>query len=247
MVLLKKITTSILCISIFMTLFVRSAIASEPVTIYTSHFPHVVTEDPHQPGIAYEIVQELFKLVQKDFKLIVLPWARAQYMAKQTPHALIFPLSRTTTREQNYVWRVNIFNNQTHFITFNNIKLTVETAREKHIGVQLKSSWDNWLTEHGFERVHRVPGEGRELIKLLRNNRIDAWYTDTIIAGSVLNQQEDQNIAYSEPIQTFKTFLATNSAAPYPHLEELKVAMDQLRSSGKIDEIFKKYNIPPNY
>lgn len=59
-------------------------------------------------------------------------------MAKQMQEALMFPLSWTRIRDKHYDWRVTIHNNQLDFITFNKIKITAETAREKHIGVQLQ-------------------------------------------------------------------------------------------------------------
>jgi len=227
--------------------FIKNAPAAEIATIYTSYFPRVVIDDPQKPGIAYEIVTELFKHTGDEYKIIPLPWARAQYMAKHTPQSLIFPLSWTPTRDKHYNWRVNIFNNQTYFITFNKTKLTAQAARKKRIGVQLKSSWDNWLTEQGHEKVYRVPDEGSSLIKLLRNNRIDAWYTDQIIADSILKKLKNPNITYSDPIQTFKTYLATNQAAPYPNMDKLEAAMEKLHQSGRLNQIFEKYNITPHY
>jgi len=226
---------------------VKTASASETAVIYTTPISLVMTDDPDRPGIGYEIVTALFEQTGKPYKIVSLPWARAQYMAANTPEALIFPLSWTPTRDQKYTWGVNIFNNETHFITFNGTKLSAEVAREKHIGVHLKSSWDNWLTEQGYERVYRVPGEGSELIKLLRNNRVDAWYTDTIIAAGVLAGLQDEGITYSDPIQIFKTYLASHADTPYPYLANLQTAMKELRASGKIAQIFKKYGVPPNY
>ena len=240
-------TAQFFCILWLFCVSVNQAVASESATIYTTPISLVMTDDPERPGIGYEIVKALFDRIGKPFEIISLPWARAQYMAENTPEALIFPLSRTPTRENKFTWGVNIFNNETHFITFNGTKMSAEEARDKHIGVHLKSSWDNWLTEQGYEKVYRVPGEGGELIRLLRNNRIDAWYTDTIIAGGVLAGLEDEGITYSDPIQIFETFLASNAETPYRYLSDLQAAMTELRQSGVIDKIFKKYGVPPNY
>ncbi len=242
-----KVVIRLFYICAILCAFSRTAPAAEVAKVYTSFFSRVVIDDVQRPGVAYEIVAELFKLADEKFDIEILPWARAQYMVKNTPGSLIFPLSRTPTREKNYDWSVNIFNNQTHFITFNKTKLTAQTARDKQIGVQLKSSWDNWLTEQGYKNVYRVPGEGSELIKLLRNNRIDAWYTDQIIANSVLKKFDDPGITYSDPIQIFHTFLATNKSAPYSHMNKLKAAMVTLRQSGKLNQISEKYGITPNY
>lgn len=240
---MHKIFIRFICAAILATAPIQRADADHIATIYTSYMQPVVLDDPERPGLAYEIVTELFKIAGKEYEIIPLPWARAQHMVQNTPESLIFPFSRTPTRENFYEWRVNIFNNQTHFITFNHTKLTAETARKARIGVHYKSSWDNWLTEQGYEDVYRVNEAGEELIKLLQNDRLDAWYTDRMISDSVLKNYDDIGITYSEPIQIFRTFLATSKAAPYPHMDELEAAMEQLRISGKLDQIFDKYEV----
>ncbi len=247
MMFIRRFTRCFLILTTLLFANLSSAYASDVAIVYSTPISNVMTDDPERPGIGFEIVTALFKEIGHDFKIEVLPWARAQHMAQNSPEALIFPLSWTPTRSEKYKWGVNIFNNETHFISFNGKKLTKEEAKEKHIGVQLKSSWDNWLTEQGYEQVYRVPGEGSELLKLLRNNRIDAWYTDTIIAGSVLRGLEDPGITYSDPIQIFKTYLATNVNSPYPYYDDLIKALDKLRQSGKINQIFAKYSVPPRY
>lgn len=233
----------IFCIIVSVVHFATATHASDVAKIYTSYFSNVVSEDASRPGFGYELVAETFKLAGKEFEIIPLPWARAQYLVKNTPEALIFPLSWTPTRNADYDWSLRIFSNHTHFIGFNKTKLTADSAHQKRIGVQMKSSWDDWLTEQGYQDVYRVPGDGKELIKLLRNDRIDAWYTDAIIGRYVIGHLDHNNFTFSDPIQTFQTYLATNLETPYPHVAALKKAFKQLNDSGKLDEIFKKYNI----
>lgn len=223
--------------------FATATHASDVAKVYTSFFSNVVTDDPDRPGFGYELISAIFEQADKKFEIIPLPWARSQYLVKNTPEALIFPLSWTPTRNAHYDWSLRIFSNHTHFIGFNKTKLTVDSAHQKRIGVQLKSGWDNWLTEQGYQDVYRVPGDGKELIKLLRNDRIDAWYTDTIIADYVIGHLDQKNFTYSDPVQTFQTYLATNRKIPYPHVDALKKALKELKENGRLDEIFKKYNI----
>ncbi len=244
---MRLIVVPLFYIFVIVGAFVRCAPADEVATVYTSYFSRVMVDDPEKPGFGYEIVAELFKIAGEKFKVVPLPWARAQYMVQNTPGALIFPLSWTPTREPDYLWKVNIFNNQTHFISFNKTKLTAESAKGKLIGVQMKSSWDNWLSEHGYTNVYRVTEEGSELVKLLRNNRIDTWFTDRIIADSALKDLKDANITYSDPIQIFRTYLATSKVAPYRHMDKLEAAMKTLRQSDKFDQILQKYNISQNF
>lgn len=217
--------------------------AEHVATAYTSYFSRTVEDNPERPGFAYELVSELFKIANLKVQIEPLPWARSQFMVQNTPEALIFPLSWTPTRDKHYKWSLLLFKNHTHFITYKQPKMDAETARKRSIGVQMKSSWDNWLTEQGYTNVYRVPGDGKSLIKLLRNDRIDAWFTDQIIGNGVTVPLNDPGFTYSDPIQTFKTYLATNKDKPYPHMDKLIKAFKQLRQSGRLDEIYKKYDI----
>lgn len=213
------------------------------VRVYTSTFPPIVTDDPKRPGYAYEIVEEIFTIANIDFQIIQTPWARAQLEAKNRPGAVIFPLTRTPTREEKYHWAFPIFQTQTHFITINGQKLTPETARDKKIGVQLKSSWDNWLTENSYPKVHRLPEEGFGFVRMLKAGRIDTWYAEQSVARDILPRSDLNNTTFSDPVQVFDTYLATNKNAPFPHMDKLHAAFQKLKTSGRLQEIFKRYNL----
>ncbi|MDV7340045.1 transporter substrate-binding domain-containing protein [Terasakiella sp. A23] len=232
-----------ICIFSMICALPNSAQASEKVTVYTSYFPRVVVDNPGKPGFAYEIVSEIMKEAGLKFEIIALPWARAQAMAQTTPQSLIFPLSWTPTRAKSYDWSIKLFDHHTRFVTLNDIKLTPQSAHNMQIGVQLKSSYDNWLDEQGYKHVHRVPGEGRELIKLMQSNRVDAWYTDQIIADTVSSELKDLKFTYSQPVQRFSAYLATSRQAPYPRMGKIRAAMDKLQDAGLLTEIFAKYNL----
>jgi len=223
-----------------------SAFAANRAQVFTSYFANTVTKDPDRRGFAYELVTALFETAGLEADIEPLPWARAQHMAKTTPQALIFPLSWTPTRDPHYDWQLQLFQNHTHFITYNHPKMSAELARERLIGVQLKSSWDNWLSEQGYENVYRVRGDGEELIRLLRADRIDAWFVDQIIGYGVIRKLNDPNFTYSDPVQTFRTYLGTNKAVPYPHMDKLVAALEELRKNGRYDAIFSKYGIRSN-
>ncbi|NVK20186.1 MAG: transporter substrate-binding domain-containing protein [Methylocystaceae bacterium] len=233
----------ILCLLVFVSINTKTAQASDVAMVYTSYFARTVEDNPDRPGFAYELVTSLFKQAGLKAKIEPLPWARSQYMAQNTPEALIFPLSWTPTRDSKYSWSLLLFKNHTHFITYKHPKMDAEIARKRSIGVQLKSSWDNWLTEQGYENIYRVPGDGSSLIKLLRNDRIDAWFTDQIIGNGVTVPLKDPGFTYSDPIQTFNTYLATNKQQPYPHMDKLVKAYKEIRASGRLNEIFTKYDI----
>ncbi len=237
------ILKSFLYVFVFLVVCATRSDATEPVKIYTSVFPPIVTDKAHMPGYAYEIVESLFAAINIEADIIHLPWPRAQAIAESTPESLIFPLTRTPTREDKFNWGFVLFKTQTHFITLNNEKLTEETAKTKLVGVQRGSSWDNWLTENRFPNVHRTTNEGHALVRMLKAKRIETWYAEKSVAQNILPMNKVYDATFSEPILSFQTFLATNKNIPSPHMDRLNLAFKEMIKSGEYAEIMKRYSI----
>ena len=217
--------------------------ADTPAKVYTSVFPPIVTDQPHLPGYAYEIVEALFAIAKIEAEIIQLPWARAQKVAQSTPEAVIFPLTRTPTREVKFQWSFILFKTQTHFVTLNEEKLTKESAKSKLIGVQRGSSWDNWLTENQYPNVHRTTNEGHALVRMLKAKRIDTWYAEKSVAQNILPMNKVFDATFSEPVLSFKTYLATNKQVPFRHMDKLEAAFEKLVASGEYAKIMERYSI----
>ena len=216
---------------------------SDIAIIYTSYFPPIVSEDKKMRGFAYEIVQRVLEISNIKYKIIHYPWARSQEITKKTPEALIFPLTRTKTRESSYDWSFKIFKTQTHFVTVNGEKLTKESARKKQIGVQRKSSWDNWLIENNYTNVKRLESEQDQLSKMLLMGRIDALFVERSVAEKNLRNNKKIKITYSDPIVKFDTYFATNKQVPYRNMKVLKNSFLKLIDSGEYEKILKKYQV----
>lgn len=221
-------------------LSIPAAHAGEPVKVYTSVFPPIVTADAHMPGYAYEIVEAIFAIANIEADIVRQPWPRAQRAAQTTPEALIFPLTRTPTREEMYDWSFMLFKTQTHFITLDGKKLTKESARNKLVGVQRDSSWDNWLSENDFHKIHRTTNEGHALVRMLKAGRIDTWYSEKSIAQNILPMNKVYDATFSDPILSFDTYLATNKQIPFSKMDKLKEAFQELVASGQ----YKKRGCP---
>jgi ABC-type amino acid transport substrate-binding protein len=226
-------------ISIFPTL---GSSNEKTVKIYTSYFPPIVSEDEKRPGFAFEIVKRIFEISEIKYEIIHNPWARSQDIVKKTPEALIFPLTRTKTREEFYNWSFKIFKTQTHFVTINGKKLNKESARNKLIGVQRKSSWDNWLVENNYTKVKRLESEENQLSKMLAMKRIDTWFVEKSVAERNLKNNSFE-VTYSDPIMKFETYIATNKTVPYKKINTLKRSFQKLIKSGEYKKILKKYEV----
>jgi len=231
---------------ILITFFALSSIsiqAEEKTLIYTSNFSPMVNTDQKKIGYAHEIVKSLFDEAQLPYEVVKVPWARAQVMVKQTPQSLIFPLTYTKTRSENYNWGLKIFNTGTRFVTINGERLTADLAYGRIIGVQMKSSWDNWLTEHKYPEIHRDVREGDIFIKLLKLKRIDTWLAEQHVINYAFAQHPELKITTSKIIQKFNTFLASNKKQPFQHFDKLKTAMATLKKKGRYKQIFEAYGL----
>lgn len=224
--------------------FPASEAANENVVkIYTSYFPPIVSDNKEMPGFAYEIVKRIFEISKVNYKIIHYPWARSQSIVENTPETLIFPLTRTKTREDLFRWSFKIFKTQTHFVTINGKKLDRESARTKLIGVQRESSWDNWLKENKYTKVKRLESEKEQLSKMLLMGRLDAWFVERSVAEKNLKSNGTVKITYSDPIVKFNTYLATNKKVPYSKIDLLKKSFLTLIRSGEYEEILQKYQV----
>ena len=217
--------------------------AEEKTLIYTSNFSPMVNIDQKKIGYAHEIVKYLFDEAELGYEVVKVPWARAQLMVKQTPHSLIFPLTYTETRAASYNWGLKIFNTGTRFVTINGEHLTAESAYNRVIGVQMKSSWDNWLTEHNYPEIHRDVREGDIFVKLLKLKRIDTWLAEQHVINYTFAQHPELRTTKSKIIQKFNTFLASNKKLPFQHFDKLKIAMTALKKKGRYKQIFDDYGL----
>lgn len=217
--------------------------AESPVKVYTSVFPPIVTDDAQKPGYAYEIIEQICAIASVEIDIRQVPWERAQKMAQTEPESLIFPLTRTPTREDLYDWSFVLFKTQTHFITLNGEKLTKETAKKFLVGVQRGSSWDNWLSENDYPKVHRSTNEGHALVRMLKAGRINSWYAEKSIAQNILPMNKVYDATFSDPILTFQTYLATNKQVPSPHIPKLQKAFSELVKNGGYKKIMERYHI----
>jgi polar amino acid transport system substrate-binding protein len=62
------------------------------------------TENNVLTGFSVEVMAALFRITKDDIDLQVLPWARAYKTALNQPNTLIFSLSRSSSRENLFIW-----------------------------------------------------------------------------------------------------------------------------------------------
>jgi polar amino acid transport system substrate-binding protein len=89
---------------LFLMLNVSSSIAKQLVVTEILPPYQLYTENNVLTGFSVEVMAALFRITKDDIDLQVLPWARAYKTALNQPNTLIFSLSRSSSRENLFIW-----------------------------------------------------------------------------------------------------------------------------------------------
>lgn len=84
---------------------------NQKLTILTDHFPPLSYQNTNGEfiGSADLIVQQLFQNAHLSYQLVSQPWTRSLRQLEKDERVLIYPLSRTQDREEDYEWIAPLF------------------------------------------------------------------------------------------------------------------------------------------
>lgn len=81
------------------------AVAGTPLTVLTEEFPpYSFSANGEISGYSTEVVRAALAQAGIDYRLQILPWARAFSLAKTQPNVLIYSMVRTPERETRFHW-----------------------------------------------------------------------------------------------------------------------------------------------
>lgn len=112
-------------------LLLASGVArAEPIIIYTENYPpyNLMGPDGEVVGLATEKVHQVMRSSGLDYEIRLVPWVRAVHFTQNSPNSLIYSLTRTPGREQDYEWLVPLA--ESNFYVFNRENDTREVTIE---------------------------------------------------------------------------------------------------------------------
>lgn len=205
--------------------------------------PYTISADADLPGIGHELVQEISKRSGVAINIEYMPWKRAQSQAQETPNTLVFGLTRTAAREPNYMWVTLLVESSDVFVTTSESVDSYEAAKAlSTIAVMGGTPREKSLAKNDITNVEIVPKE--ELgARMLDGGRVDSWYTLDHRASYIWKQEGNDlsGLVLGKPVKTQEIWLAANKEMPDEDIEKIRAAMEDIRSDGTYDAIFKKY------
>lgn len=203
-------------------------------------------------GQATELVQELIGQTGFDYNLYFVPWKRAYRRAESEADVIIYPLARTSVREDKFHWIGQI--TPVHYYLFKlrerrdiSVNSLDEINRYK-VGVVNFHAHHVYLSSHGIDNVEQVNSNRQNFHKLLRK-RVELFASSS--AGLLtLCEKEKVDCNKFEPVIKLEgiskgLYIAASLDTDKNVLEQLKASYQRLEENGSLAKIMgERMNSP---
>ncbi|MDP9810325.1 polar amino acid transport system substrate-binding protein [Rhizobium tibeticum] len=193
-------------------------------------------------GASVEQVEKVMKDAGIDYKIEMMPWARAYNLAQTTPMSCVFTTAHSVKRDPMFRWVEPLLVDRNILITRSGSGVTaknLEEARPYTVGTQRDDYTEVTLKENGFTKLDVATDFNATLRKLL-NGRIDMMPISEIYFGKLKAQQplEKLTVLSSQPMG-----IACEKSFPSDLLTKMQAALDKLIADGTQQTIFAKYGL----
>jgi len=222
------------------------------IIILTHEFPNqtVPVNENTIRGLAGEILTQALKKSNITYKIIFLPWKRAQIDAvvNNNKKTFILPLTRNEEREKNYLWVSKLYDLNTLFLSNKNQDPinSINDAKNKKIGVLLGTSFEDTLNDPKYNLNKddiELSYNHESIIKKLIGGRLDGWYDVKIDIISEL-KKENLNLSdfhFGKKILIEENYIATSKSISKELYMKVTNAFESFKKTPDYDKILKKY------
>ncbi len=144
----------------------------------------------HTQGYGITALDCVMAKMDQPYKVIFLPWGRAQNSVKKQKYDAFFSASRNEWRDQFAVLSNTFIQQEWNFYFHKHYKIPQTDSRLKTdtiFGARIHSNSAHWLIKQKFQRVKTYPSI-TELVKLLMARRIDAVMENALLFDEHLRQ-----------------------------------------------------------
>jgi polar amino acid transport system substrate-binding protein len=227
-------------------IFGARAQSREIMVFANESMPQSGTVDGRPAGMAVDILNAVTAEGGPIFKFnFSMPWARALIAIHKATDTAIIPLTRIPERESDFKWIGNLFEDAGRLVSVGRVApiQTLDEARGLSIGVMRGSSYETMLKQLGFSHVEVVQSDALNA-RMLAAGRFDAWagsevvqrYLFAKVGEDVSKLQRGPRLGDPQQI-----YIAADPKFPEADAKAIAEGLKKVRSSGKLEEILKKY------
>lgn len=230
-------------------LLLGSAVRAEPYQVVTEEWaPYNYVENQQITGITTDIVRAIMALTGDDFEIMVVPSMRASYVLNTRPKTIMYSMFRTRERETLYKWVGPVVEESIHpYQLASAAPLTSleQLLRAPQITTRSAGLVPGMLQSLGFNNLDKSATENLQLYRMLLAGRTNIIIGDTDAGVAYYSRQ--LNIAPGTlrqiPIELYRSslYIAFSRDADDAVVTAWAKALDQLRQSGELERIRRRY------
>ncbi|MFT5164760.1 MAG: polar amino acid transport system substrate-binding protein [Alteromonadaceae bacterium] len=226
-----------------------------PLRVVTEELPpyNYRTIDGSVAGTSTQVVEALLQALKMKTKIELLPWPRAYKDATTLPNVLIYSITRTADREDNFHWLseivpidIKVFAlpdatimpfNDLNFIGKNTLGLVRHSSRVEFVYTHKNITKRNLIFGSSFEQLYRMNQLGR----------VDMFMAPDLVI-QYFNHKHKTN-PHSRPVTVYvlpkrfqnKLYMALSKTTPMFIVDRFKKVLDKMHKSGEIKKIITDY------
>ncbi|OOF22018.1 hypothetical protein BZJ17_07320 [Salinivibrio sp. IB574] len=237
---------------IFLFLLSMSFTASAQIKLVTLEYPPYITRDGNVvDGVAVELVERVFKEMDKPISIQVLPWGRAINYVETGEADGIFTAFKTDERETFARYIDEVLFDQNIVAIGNkaaNVTWDKNTINQFQICLINNVSYGKWLddmvAQNRFKGVRRVSSP-EQCVQLLQANRVDFWVNNEFGARYVAVQMGVQSdiAIQTPPIESTPSYIAFSKKGQMSEqdVKQVNDTVASMKASGEYDRLIEEY------
>lgn len=209
----------------------------------TSHLLPYAMQGDAQPGFMVDLVKEIERRQGWEHQITFLPWARSLRLVRQESNYIIFPLTRTPEREDDYIWLIKVAPIEMAFVTLEGEPLSLPQARAlDRISVQQDTPFEHFLKREGFKNLVSLPDPAPLHIRLLQAKRTQAWFTAKDLARYAWSDQKvDGPAVLGRTAYRSDVYIATSNNFPSEVALAYLRTFEEIVQDGSFTTIMLRY------
>lgn len=193
-------------------------------------------------GYVVDIMKALQKKVGNNSIIEFVPEARALRFMETKPNALMFSLSKTAERNNNYHWIGQVMSKKWQVYSLNTANIEVNNLAQLKqmsiIGLVRGDVREEWLLDQDFTNLHSVTQHSQNIQRLLMGRVPVIVYEKQGL--HYLCKEMNIDISLFKSIYTIEespVFIVMSKSSTVEQVKPWQEAFEQLREEGEIERI----------
>ena len=240
---------SVLLVTLLCILLGARAKADEYRIVTEEWAPYNYLQDGQLTGLTTEVVNAIMALTGDNFPIEAVPSMRATYDLRQQPKTIMYSLFRTPERESSYRWVGPIAEEAIYPYQLASseepIHSLAQLMQAQRITTRHAGLVPDTLDSLGFRNLDRSATQNVQLYRMLLAGRTQIIVGDTPAGVAYYSRllQIPAGTLRQIPLELFRSslYIAFSRDSSEAVVTRWAEALDQLRSSGKLEQIRLAY------